>query len=106
MGGFPGGSDDKESACNAKDLDMILGSGRSPEEGNGYPLQYSCLENHMGREVWWATVHRVTKSRTGLKQLSTAHTEIKTRMEDSPLHTSTWNSSSLLATWKGQINKY
>ena len=64
MGGFPGGSDDKESACNAKDLDMILGSGRSPEEGNGYPLQYSCLENHMGREVWWATVHRVPKSQT------------------------------------------
>ena len=59
---FPGGSDGKESACNAKDLDMILGSGRSPEEGNGYPLQYSCLENHMGREVWWATVHRVPKS--------------------------------------------
>ena len=51
MGGFPGGSDDKESACNAKDLDMILGSGRSPEEGNGYPLQYSGLENPMDREA-------------------------------------------------------
>ena len=43
--GFPNGSDSKESACSAKDLGLILGSGRSPGEGNGYPLQYSCLEN-------------------------------------------------------------
>ena len=47
--GFPGGSDDKESACNAGDLGSVLGSGRSPGEGNGYPLQYSCLENSMNR---------------------------------------------------------
>jgi len=46
---FPGGSDDKESDYNSGDLDSILGSGRSPGEGNGYPLQYSCLENYMER---------------------------------------------------------
>ena len=47
--GFPGGSDDKESACNAGDLGLIPGSERSPGEGNGYPLQYSCLENPLDR---------------------------------------------------------
>ena len=47
--GFPGGSDGKESACSAGDLGCILGLGTSPGEGNGYPLQYSCLENSMGR---------------------------------------------------------
>ena len=62
-GGFPGGSDDKASACNAGDLGFIPGSGRSPGEGDGSPLQYSCLENPMDRGVWWATVQGVTKSR-------------------------------------------
>ena len=47
--GFPGGSDDKESACNSGDPGSVLGSGRSPGGGNGYPLQYSCLENSMNR---------------------------------------------------------
>ena len=47
--GFPGGSDGKESICNARDLDSILGSGRSPGEGNGNPLQYSCRENPHGQ---------------------------------------------------------
>jgi len=47
--GFSGGSDNKESACNAGDLSSVLGLGRSPGEGNGYPLQYSCLENSMNR---------------------------------------------------------
>ena len=59
MVGLPGGSDSKESACGAGDtgdLGSMLGSGRSPE-GNGYPLQYSCLENPMDRGDWWATVH-------------------------------------------------
>ena len=64
--GFPGGSDDKESACSAGDLGSVLGSGRSPEEGNGNPLQYTCLENAMDRGVWWATIHGVTKSWTKL----------------------------------------
>ena len=61
---FPGGSEIKASACNAGDLGLTPGSGRSPGEGNGYPLQYSCLENPMDRGVWWATIHRVTKSWT------------------------------------------
>ena len=50
--GFPGGSEGKASACNAGDLSSIPGSGRSPGEGNGNPLKYSCLENPMDREVW------------------------------------------------------
>ena len=62
--GFLGGSNDKESACNAGDLDLIPGSGRVPGEGNGYPLQYSCLENSMDRGAWWATVHVVAESDT------------------------------------------
>ena len=60
--GFPGGSDSKESTCNAGDPDSIPGSERSPGEGNGNPLQYSCLDNPMDREVWQATVHSVPKS--------------------------------------------
>ena len=60
--GFPGGSDSEESACNAEDLGSIPGLGRSPGEGNGNPLQYSCLENSMDRGAWQATVHGVTKS--------------------------------------------
>ena len=62
--GFPGGSVGKESACIAGDLGSIPGSGRSLGEGNGKPLQYSCLENPMDREAWWATVHGVAKSWT------------------------------------------
>ena len=58
------GSDGKESACNAGDLDLILGSERSPGEENGYPLQYSCLENFRDSGAWWATVYRVAKSWT------------------------------------------
>ena len=65
-GGFPGGSDGKESACNAGYLGSIPGLGRSPGEGSGYPLQYSCLENSMGRGVWQAIVHKIAKSQTRL----------------------------------------
>ena len=61
MLGFPCSSVGKESACNAGDLDSIPGLGRSPGEGNGYPLQYSCLENPMDREAWQATVHGVAR---------------------------------------------
>ena len=50
---FPGGSDSKESACNAEDLGSTPGLGRSPGEGNGYPLQYSCLENPVDGRAWW-----------------------------------------------------
>ena len=63
---FPYSSDGKESACNARDPRSIPGLGRSPGEGNGNPLQYSCLENSMDRGVWWATVHGTTNSRTRL----------------------------------------
>ena len=59
--GFPGGSEVKESACNAGDLGSISGSGRSPGEGNGNLLQYSCLENPMDKGAWWAIVHGVTE---------------------------------------------
>ena len=52
----------KESACKAGDSGSIPGSGRAPAEGNGDPLQYSCLENLMDRGAWWATVYGVTKS--------------------------------------------
>ena len=57
--GFPGGSDVKVSACNAGDLCSITGSRRSPGEGNGNPLQYSCLENSMDRGAQWTIVHGV-----------------------------------------------
>ena len=59
--GFPGGSDGEESACSAGDLGSILGLGRSPGEGNGNPLQYSCLNNPLDREAWLAIVLRVAK---------------------------------------------
>ena len=62
--GFPGGLEVKVSACNAGDLGSIPGSGRSPGEGNGNPLQYSCLENLMDGGAWWATVHGVAESDT------------------------------------------
>ena len=64
--GLPCGSDGKESACNAEDRGSIPGSERSPGEGRGYPLHYSCLENSMDRGGWWATVHGVAKSWTRL----------------------------------------
>ena len=56
--------------CNAGDLGSIPGSGRSPGERNGNPLQSSCLENPIDRGAWWATVHRVTKSRTKLSDFT------------------------------------
>ena len=59
-----GGSDGKEYPCNAEDTGLIPGLGRSHGKGNGYPLQYFCLENPMGRGAWRATVHGVAKSQT------------------------------------------
>ena len=67
--GFPGGSDGKESTCNAGDTGLIPGSGRSPGEGNGYPLQYSCLGNPTDRGAWRATVHGVSDSQTQLRSV-------------------------------------
>ena len=66
------GSEDKASVGKAGDLGSILGLGRSPGEGNGNPLQYSCLEDPVDRGAWQATVHRVAKNATQLKQLALA----------------------------------
>ena len=62
--GFPGGSVVKNLPANARNADFIPGSGRSLGEGNGNPLQYSCLENPMDRGTWWVTVHGVAESDT------------------------------------------
>ena len=56
------GSDDKDSTCNVGNLGLIPGLGRPPAEGNGYPLQYSCLEKSMDRGAWQPTIHGVEKS--------------------------------------------
>ena len=68
--GFPGGSEVKASSCSAGDLGSIPRSGRSPGEGNGNSLQYSCLENPMDGGAWWATVHGVAKSWTRLSDFT------------------------------------
>ena len=61
MEDFPGGLEGKESACNVGDSGSVPGLGRSPGEGKGKPIQYSCLENHTDGGAWWATVHGVAK---------------------------------------------
>ena len=68
--GLPSGSEGNKSACNAGYLGSIPGSGRSSGEGNGSPLQYSCLENPMDGGAWWATVHGVAKSPTRLSDFT------------------------------------
>ena len=75
MWGFPGGSDSKESTCNAGDLGLIPGLGRSPGEGNGCPLQYSCLENFMNKEAWRAIGHGIAESDM-TEQLTHTHNDI------------------------------
>ena len=65
----------QESACNAGDMGLIPGSGRSPGEGHGNSLQYSCLENALDRGVWWATALGVAKNQPWLKHLSMHHAE-------------------------------
>ena len=72
LANFPGGSEVKASTCNVGDLGSISGSGRFPGEGNGTPLQCSCLENPRDGEAWWAAVYGVTQSWTRLKQLSSS----------------------------------
>ena len=81
---FPGGSDSKASAYNAGDLVSIPGWGRPPGEGDGTPLQYSCLENPMDRRAWQATVHGVAKSRTQLSDFTFTNgdTDMKNRLVD------------------------
>ena len=68
--GYPSGSDGEESTCNARDMGSIPGLGRSPGEGNGSPLQYSCLGDPMDRGAWRATVHGVTKESDTTERLS------------------------------------
>ena len=68
--GPPGDSDGEESACSAGDPGLIPGLGRSPGEGNGNPLQYSCLENPLDGGAWWATVHGVATSRRQLSDFT------------------------------------
>ena len=68
--GFPGGSDGKASAYNAGDPGSIPGLGRSPREGNGNPLQYSCLENSTDGGAWWATVNGVAKCQIQLSNFT------------------------------------
>ena len=78
--GFPGDVSGKEPICNAgdiRDASSIPGLGRSPGEGNGNPLQYSCLENSIDRGAWLATVYGVAKTSTGLKRLN-RHTSLGT----------------------------
>ena len=86
--GFPGGSEGKASACNAGDLGSIPGSGRSPGEGNGNPLQYSCLENPMDEGAWWATVYSVAKSDTTepLHSLTHSKTQPPQQIEHTQVH--------------------
>ena len=73
--GFPGGSVVKHSPANVGDSGLIPGSGRSPGEGNGNPLQYSCLGNPTGRGAWWATVHGVSKESETTKQIYNHRTQ-------------------------------
>ena len=82
---FPGGSEVKAAACNAGDMGLIPGLGRSPGERNGNPLQYSRLENSMDRGAWWATVHGVAKSRTRLSDFTHSLTHSVMGPSDSSL---------------------
>ena len=84
--GFPGGSEGKESACNAGDLGLIPGLGRCPGEGKGCPLHYSCLENSMDRGAWWATVRGVAKSLTRLREHLQLDSKTKTNKQKKITH--------------------
>ena len=102
--GFPGGSDGKESACNAGDFGSIHGLGRSAGEENGNPLQYSCLENSLDRGAWWATVHGVAKNRTQLSNFHiwklSVHTLLKASLQDFEHNLgSIWSECNFLAVW-------
>ena len=87
--GFPGVSDNKESACSAGDLSSIPGLGRSPGERSGFPLHYSGLENPMDRGAWRATVHGVSESEA-TKQEIRAHPEIKTCLFEMSSNKALW----------------
>ena len=72
--GFPGGSAGKNPSANIGDMGSIPDPGRSPGEGNGNRLQYSCLENSMDREAWWATVHVVAERQLSYLRCQVANT--------------------------------
>ena len=74
--GFPGGSKVKASSSSAGNPGSTPGLGRSPGEGNGNPLQYSCLKNPMDGGAWWATVHGLTKSWTQLSDFTALYSDI------------------------------
>ena len=79
--GFPGGSVVKNWPANAGDTGSIPGPGRSPGEGNGNPLRYSCLGNPMDRGAWWAAVYGIAQRRTRLKRLSSSSSrELRSHM--------------------------
>ena len=89
FGDVPCGSDSKVSAYNVGDLGSIPASGRSPGEGNGNPLQYSCLENPMDGGVWWAIVNGVAKSQTRLSNFTTTTTKLEGQYRIKLKHTHT-----------------
>ena len=81
--GFPGSSVVKNPPANAGEAGLFPGSGRSPGERNGNPLQYSCLENSMDRGAWWATVHGVAKGQTRLSDRVNTHSYLKVGLKAS-----------------------
>ena len=96
--GFPDGSDGKELAYNAGNLGSIPGSGRSPEERNGYPLLYSCVENPMGGGAWWAALPGAAKSRT-----QRDHIQGKEHPKLPKANKEAWETFSLTALRKNQL---
>ena len=78
--GFPGGSVVKNPQSNAEDTGSIPGSGRSPGEGNGNPLQYSCLGNPMNKGAWWATVHGVGRELDRTERLNNSNNNVSKRV--------------------------
>ena len=83
FGGFPGGSEGEVSACSVGDLGSIPGLGTSPGEGDGNPLQYSCLGNPMDGGAWWATVRGVTKGQTQLSNFTFTFMYVYSAVSDS-----------------------
>ena len=98
--GFPSGAEVKASACNVGDLGSIPGSGRSPGEGNGNPLQYSCLKNPVDRGAWWATVHG--SQRVGHDWATSLHFHYA---DDTMLKAESWEDLSLLMKVKEENEK-
>ena len=98
---FPGGSDDKESACNVGHLGSIRGWRRSLGEGNDRPLQYSCLENPMDGGAWQATVHGVTKSRTWLSDFTSLEARPHLCLSNPCLITPYWSMGVVAQMWTG-----